>query len=126
MTPTMVLKNGKLRLVVGSPGGATIITTVANDIISVLDNGLNIQQAADAPRFHHQSLPDDLEIEKKYPIAPADALAANGYHVVRMGALDEKTAGVWGDSELIAIDPVTGELSGGHDQRRHYGKAAGY
>jgi len=126
MTPTMVLKDGKLRLVLGSPGGSTIITTVANDLISVLDNGLDIQQAADAPRFHHQYLPDDLEIEKDFPAAPADALKADGYNVVRMGALDEKTAGVWGDSELIAVDPVTGELSGGHDRRRHFGKAAGY
>ncbi len=126
MTPTMVLKNGKLRLVLGSPGGATIITTVANDLISVLDNRLDIQQAADAPRFHHQYLPDALEIEKDFPTGPADALAASGYHVVRMGALDEKTAGVWGDSELISVDPATGELSGGHDRRRDYGKAAGY
>jgi len=126
MTPTMVLKNGKLRLVLGSPGGATIITTVANDLISVLDNGLNVQQAADAPRFHHQYLPDELQVEKDFPAGPVDALEANGYNVVRMGALDEKTAGVWGDSELIAVDPKTGELTGGHDQRHHFGKAAGY
>jgi gamma-glutamyltranspeptidase/glutathione hydrolase len=126
MTPTMVLKNGKLRLVLGSPGGATIITTVANDLISILDNGLDVQQAADAPRFHHQYLPDELQIEKDFPAATADALAATGYDVVRMGALDEKTGGVWGDSELIAVDPVTGELAGGHDRRHHFGKAAGY
>ena len=69
MTPTIVTKNGKLALVLGSPGGATIITTVANDIISVVDNGLNIQQAADAPRFHNQYLPDRLEVEKKFPPA---------------------------------------------------------
>jgi len=126
MTPTMVFRHGKLRLVLGSPGGATIITTVANDLISVLDNGLNIQQAADALRFHHQYLPDELQIEKDFPAAPVNALAADGYKIVRMGALDEKTAGVWGDSELIAIDPVTGELSAGHDRRHHFGKAAGY
>jgi len=126
MTPTMVLKDGKLRLVLGSPGGSTIITTVANDLISVLDNGLDIQQAADAPRFHHQYIPDELEVEKDFPAGPVDALKADGYNVVRMGALDEKTAGVWGDSELIAVDPVTGELSGGHDRRHHFGKAAGY
>ncbi len=66
MTPTIVTRNGKLVLVLGSPGGATIITTVANDIISILDNGLNIQQAADAPRFHHQYLPDRLDLEKAF------------------------------------------------------------
>jgi len=126
MTPTMVLKDGKLRLVLGSPGGSTIITTVANDLISVLDNGLDIQQAADAPRFHHQYLPDELQVEKDFPAGPVDVLKADGYNIVRMGALDEKTAGVWGDSELIAVDPVTGELSGGHDRRHHFGKAAGY
>ena len=126
MTPTMVLKDGKLRLVLGSPGGSTIITTVINDLISVLDNGLDIQQAADAPRFHHQYLPDELQVEKDFPAAPVNALAASGYNIVRMGALDEKTAGVWGDSELISIDPITGELSGGHDRRHHFGKAAGY
>jgi gamma-glutamyltranspeptidase/glutathione hydrolase len=126
MTPTMVMKDGKLRLVLGSPGGSTIITTVINDLISVLDNGMNIQQAADAPRFHHQYQPDELQVEKDFPAAPVDALKADGYNTVRMGALDEKTMGVWGDSELIAIDPVTGEISGGHDQRHHFGKAAGY
>ena len=63
MTPTIVLTRRslfhrrRLRLVLGTPGGSTIITTVANDLISVLDNGLNIQQSADAPRFHHQYLP---------------------------------------------------------------------
>jgi gamma-glutamyltranspeptidase/glutathione hydrolase len=126
MTPTIVLQNGKLRLVLGSPGGATIITTVANDLISVLDNGLDVQQAADAPRFHHQYLPDELQLEKDFPTSTAAALTANGYKVVRAGALDEKNPGLWGDSELISIDPVTGELSGGHDRRHHFGKAAGY
>ncbi|MDR3734132.1 MAG: gamma-glutamyltransferase [Acidobacteriaceae bacterium] len=126
MTPTIVLQHGRLRLLLGSPGGATIISTVANDLISVLDNGLDIQQAADAPRFHHQYLPDELQIEKNFPAATAATLAATGYHVVRAGALDEKNPGLWGDSELIAIDPVTGELSAGHDHRHHFGKAAGY
>ena len=66
MTPTIVTRNGKLVMVLGSPGGATIITTVANDLISTLDNGLNVQQAADAPRFHHQYLPDRLDLEKQF------------------------------------------------------------
>jgi gamma-glutamyltranspeptidase/glutathione hydrolase len=126
MTPTIVTKHGKVRLVLGSPGGPTIITTVANDIISVLDNDLNIQQAADAPRFHHQYLPDELQVEKKFPVASADTLKASGYTIKRSGEFDEHNPGVWGDSELIAIDPKTHELLGGHDTRKPFGKADGY
>ncbi len=71
---------GKLRLVLGSPGGSTIITTVANDLISVIDNGLDIQAAADAPRFHHQYLPDVLQFEKAFPVDVVNALKATGLH----------------------------------------------
>ena len=86
MTPTILTtpghwyKHGKLAYVMGSPGGATIITTVANDIISTVDNGLNIQQAADAPRFHHQYLPDRIDLEKKFPADVADAAQSHGLH----------------------------------------------
>lgn len=132
MTPTIVSelpkagKPGKLRLVLGSPGGSTIITTVANDLISVIDNGLNIQQSADAPRFHHQYLPDTLQFEKAFPVDVVNAMKANGYSVKREAEFDEKSAGIWGDSELISVDPKTGKLMGGHDSRHHFGKAAGY
>jgi gamma-glutamyltranspeptidase/glutathione hydrolase len=126
MTPTIVTKNGKLALVLGSPGGSTIITTVANDLLSVVDNGLNIQQSADAPRFHHQYLPDRLDLEKKFSADVADQLKAMGYTVNRLAVADEHNPRTWGDSELIAIDPKTHELLGGHDNRRAYGKAAGY
>jgi gamma-glutamyltranspeptidase/glutathione hydrolase len=126
MTPTMVLKHGKLVLVLGSPGGSTIITTVANDIVSILDNGLNVQQAADAPRFHMQYLPDRIDIEKLFPVPTAEALAATGYKINRAGSFDEKDPGVWGDSEMIYVDPKTGDLLGADDQRHHFGKAAGY
>ncbi len=117
---------GKLRLVLGSPGGSTIMTTVANDLISVIDNNLNIQSAADAPRFHHQYLPDILQFEKAFPIPTIDTLKARGYTTRRAAEFDEKSEGVWGDSELIAIDPKTGDLLGGQDHRHHFGKAAGY
>ena len=126
MTPTILTHHGKLAFVLGSPGGSTIITTVANDIISTVDNHLNIQQAADAPRFHHQYLPDRLDLEKKFPADVADQLKSLGYTVNRLAVADEKNPGVWGDSELIAIDPKTHELLGGHDHRRAFGKAAGY
>jgi len=132
MTPTIITtpahwyKPGKLAFVMGTPGGATIITTVANDIISAIDNGLDIQQVADAPRFHHQYLPDRIDMEKKFPAPPAEDLKAMGYTINRLAVADEKNPGVWGDSELIAVDPKTGELLGGHDSRRSFGKAAGY
>ncbi len=124
--PSLQCKPGKPLLVLGSPGGATIITTVANDIISILDNGLNVQQAADAPRFHHQYLPDILQVEKAFPLDVVDKLRATGYTVKRENEADEHNPGVWGDSEMIYIDPKTGTLLGGHDQRHTFGKAAGY
>jgi gamma-glutamyltranspeptidase/glutathione hydrolase len=126
MTPTIVLKNHKLLLVLGSPGGSTIITTVANDIISILDNHLDVQQAADAPRFHHQYLPDRIEVEKAFPLEVVNALKADGYQVSRANEADEKNPGVWGDSEMIYVDPKTHELEGADDQRHKFGKAAGY
>ena len=117
---------GKVRLVLGSPGGSTIITTVANDLISVLDNGLDIQAAADAPRFHHQYLPDVLDFEKAFPVATVEAMKAAGYVTKREAEFDLKSPGTWGDSELIARDPKTGLLTGGQDKRHSFGKAAGY
>ena len=133
MTPTLVLsrpsgllRRRRVRLVLGTPGGSTIITTVANTLISVLDNGLNIQQAADAPRFHHQYLPDRVDLETTFPAGIADQLAALGYPTNRQMAADEHSPGTWGDCELIELDPKSHDLLGGHDHRRNYGKAAGY
>jgi gamma-glutamyltranspeptidase/glutathione hydrolase len=119
MTPTIVLEDGKLRFVLGSPGGARIITTVANIFISVAEGGLNIQQAVDAPRFHHQYEPDKLYLEPGFSEQTRTALEAMGYK------LDVKD-GHWSNGECIEIDPMTGELLGGQDHRSHYGKAAGY
>jgi gamma-glutamyltranspeptidase/glutathione hydrolase len=119
MDPTIVLEDGKLRYVLGSPGGGRIITTVGNIFLSATEGGLNIQQAVDAPRFHHQYLPDKLFLEPGFPTATQDALKALGYDLA-------VATGHWSDGECIAIDPKTGELSGGHDHRSHFGKAAGY
>ena len=126
MTPTMVIENGKLRLVLGSPGGSTIITTVTNDLLSILVNGLGVQAAADAPRFHHQYLPDVLDVEKAFPMGTVEELRGVGYKVNRANEADEKNPGVWGDSELIEVDPKTGELQGGQDHRHSFGKIARY
>jgi gamma-glutamyltranspeptidase/glutathione hydrolase len=119
MTPTIILEDGKLRYVLGSPGGARIISTVGNIFLSVAEGGLNIQQAVDAPRFHHQYMPDTLYLEPGFRPEVLAALQSKGY------AVDIKD-GHWSDGECIAIDPKTGELEGGQDHRSHYGKAAGY
>ncbi len=119
MTPTIVLEDGKLRYVLGSPGGARIITTVANIFLSAAEGGLNIQQSVDAPRFHHQYQPDKLFLEPGFPPQTIDALRAHGYTL----SIAERH---WSNGECIAIDPKTGELLGGQDHRSHYGKAAGY
>ena len=119
MTPTIVLQDGKLRFILGSPGGARIITTVVNIFLSASEGGLNIQQAVDAPRFHHQFLPDKLYLESGFTPETLAGLRALGYD------LDIKD-GHWSNGECIAIDPRTGELFGGQDHRSHYGKAAGY
>jgi gamma-glutamyltranspeptidase/glutathione hydrolase len=122
MTPTIVLKDGprgeKVRFVLGSPGGGRIITTVANIFLSAADEGLNIQQAVDAPRFHHQYLPDVVYLEPGFSGATIGGLRAMGYTL--------KIEGHWSDGECIAVDPKTGELEGGHDHRSSFGKAAGY
>ncbi|HEX4039585.1 MAG TPA: gamma-glutamyltransferase [Acidobacteriaceae bacterium] len=118
MTPTIVLLNGKVILVVGSPGGATIITTVANILISTLDHDLNIQQAVDAPRFHQQYLPDVVMLEPGFSPDTLNKLRAMGYTL--------KIGRSWGDGECIEIDPRTGELEGGQDHRHHFGLAEGY
>jgi gamma-glutamyltranspeptidase/glutathione hydrolase len=118
MTPTIVLKKGKVAMVLGSPGGPTITTTVLNIFLSVAEGGLNIQQAVDAPRFHHQYLPDVLRLEDGFPSETAAKLASEGYTL--------KEGGHWGDGECIAVNPRTRKLEGGQDHRHHYGKAAGY
>ena len=119
MTPTIILENGKLRYVLGSPGGGRIISTVGNIFLSVAAGGLNIQEAVDAPRFHHQYLPDILYLEPGFSADTVAALRAMGYTVTL-------SRSHWSDGECIAVDPSTGELLGGQDNRNHFGKAAGY
>ena len=132
MTPTIVTTHGsffhraKPVLVLGSPGGSTIITTVTNDLISSLVNGLTIQADSDAPRFHHQYLPDVLQFEKNFPHPVVDAMKAMGYQVSQTDEADTKVPGVWGGSELIQIDPKTKELKGANDPRYPSGSVATY
>jgi gamma-glutamyltranspeptidase/glutathione hydrolase len=119
MTPTIVLQDGKLRFVLGSPGGARIITTVANIFLSATEGGMNIQQAVDAPRFHHQFIPDKLYLEPGFSAEAVASLRTLGYE---LSISDHH----WSNGECIAVDPRSGELEGGQDHRSHFGKAAGY
>jgi gamma-glutamyltranspeptidase/glutathione hydrolase len=119
MTPTIVLEDGRLRFVLGSPGGARITSTVANIFLSAVAGGLNIQQAVDAPRFHHQYLPDRLLLEPEFPVETVKILQTMGYET-KSGPRH------WSNGECIAIDPETGELLGGQDHRSHYGKVSGF
>jgi gamma-glutamyltranspeptidase/glutathione hydrolase len=118
MTPTMVVKDGRLLLVIGSPGGPSIITTVANVVINAVDFGEDIQRAVNAPRFHHQWMPDELRVEA-WQLSPdtIELLEKMGHKVKRTGS--------WGDGECIAIDWKTGERLGASDARNG-GSAVGW
>ncbi len=117
MAPTMVLKDGKLFLVLGSPGGPRIITTVANILMGVVDYGMNIQEAVNAPRFHHQWLPDVISVEKGFSPDTVKHLGEIGHKV--------EVRDSWSDGECIMIDPKSGERLGASD-RRNNGKAIGF
>src|SRR3984957_5994453 len=117
MTPTIVLKDGKLFLVLGSPGGPTIIPTVANVLIGVVDFKLDIQAAVNAPRFHNQWLPDGILVE--------DRLSPDTINILRSKGHQLKLEHFWGDAECIMIDPQSGERLAGADGRNN-GKAVGY
>src|SRR5450755_4298160 len=117
MTPTIVLKDGKLFLVLGTPGGPTIITTVANVLIGVVDFSLDIAEAVNAPRFHNQWLPDGILVE--------DRLSPDTMNVLRSKGHQLKVEHFWGDGECILVDPKTGERLGASDGRNN-GKAVGY
>jgi gamma-glutamyltranspeptidase/glutathione hydrolase len=117
MTPTIVLKDGKLFLILGSPGGARIISTVANILIGVVDYGLDIQQAVNTPRFHHQWMPDNTSIEPGISPDTRKALVAMGHTI--------EQEPYWSDGECIAVDGRSGQLLGASDSRNN-GKAVGF
>jgi gamma-glutamyltranspeptidase/glutathione hydrolase len=125
MTPTMVLKDGKLFLVLGSPGGPRIITTVANILMGVVDYGMNIQEAVNASRFHHQWLPDVVNVEQWFSPDAVRLLEQMGYKVESGETASGDWTPYWSDGECIAIDLKTGERLGASDVRNN-GKAVGY
>ncbi len=115
MSPTIVLKDGKVVLVTGSPGGSRIISTVLQVVVNVLDYRMDIAQAVAAPRLHHQWLPDDVSIEPGFPDDVLAALRERGHHVV-------ESAG-YSSANSILVTP-TG-LLGAPDPRTRGAEAAG-
>ncbi len=124
MTPTFVTKDGRLLLVTGSPGGPTIINTVLQIITNVIDHGMPVQQAVEAPRINEQWMPDLITYER-YGLSPDTlaALQAKG-HTLKERASYE--GAYQGDGETIAVDPRTGLRLGAADPRKNDAKAVGY
>lgn len=124
MTPTLVFKDARLLLVTGSPGGPTIINTVLQIITNVIDHGMSAGKAVEAPRIHHQWMPDVLSYES-YGMSPDTAalLTAKG-HLIKERVSYE--GGYQGDAETILIDPKTNRRHGAADPRRSDSRAVGY
>jgi len=118
MTPTILLKDGQLFMTVGAPGGSRISTAVLQVILNVVDFGMNIQDAIDAPRVHHQWMPDRLSLERAISPDTVALLKSRGYDVdYNAGVVLAQTAAIVSDG---------GWLQGGSDGRSAAGKAAGY
>jgi len=119
MTPTILAKDGRLVAVLGSPGGRTIINTVLGLVLNVVDHGMNIQEAVNAGRMHHQWLPDRISVERR-GVTPETvaALEALGHQV--------RLIGQQGSAHCIMIDPRTGERLGAADPRDPDSGAVGY
>jgi len=124
MTPTFLVKDGKLFMVIGSPGGPTIITTVLQVIVNVVDHGMNIAEAIAAPRLHHQWLPDQIQAETGSAPDPVFAALVGMGHAFTKNARQPRVA--WGDAEGIVIDPKTGMRLGASDPRSSNAATIGY
>lgn len=117
MSPTIVAKGGKTWLVTGSPGGSRIITTVLQMVVNSVDFGMNVAEATNAPRFHHQWLPDQLRVEKGFSPDTLRLLENKGQHVKVLPAM--------GSTQSIMIGP-DGTLYGASDPRTPGDLSAGY
>jgi gamma-glutamyltranspeptidase / glutathione hydrolase len=117
MTPTILLRDGKLSFVTGSPGGPTIISATLLSVINWMRLGMDAQAAINAPRFHHQWLPDQIFMEENFPESTQKALEARGFTI--------KVRGHIGLVNAIGIDAKTGERLGAADPRDK-GAAVGY
>ena len=121
MTPTIVEKKGKLFMVVGTPGGSTIITSVYQTILNVIEFGMTMQEAVDAPRFHHQWKPDSIKFERDMDIDKVTEKELNklGYPSIKRG-----NSIIMGQVDAILVKE-NGKLEAGAD-RRNYNSAAGF
>jgi len=119
MTPAIVTKDGQLFMVTGSPGGRTIINTVLETILNVIDFGMNAQEAVDAPRFHHQWLPDRISYERNGFSPDTVALLTARGHQLQPG-------GAQGVAQVIILNARDKKLDGGCDRRAPDGGAIGY
>jgi gamma-glutamyltranspeptidase/glutathione hydrolase len=117
MTPTIVLRNGQLSFVTGSPGGPTIISATLLTVLNWMRLGMDAQSAINAPRFHHQWLPDVVVMEQLFSAEMEEQMKARGYEVKRRGHI--------GLVNAIGIDPKSGERCGAADPRDD-GSAIGY
>jgi gamma-glutamyltranspeptidase/glutathione hydrolase len=108
MTPTIVLKKGKPYLVVGTPGGTTITTSVFQTLVDILEFNMNADDAVNKPKFHHQWLPDELTVEKDFPTDIKNQLQQMGYKIVIWNAI--------GRTEVIRIQP-DGKIEAVGDKR---------
>lgn len=119
MSPTIVARDGKPVLLIGSPGGRTIINTVLQVVLNVVEFRMNIADAIAAPRMHHQWLPNTLLLEKRaFPESTRRELESRGHAV--------KESAPIGQAMGITVDPKTGLRSGASDPRSPDGKAVGY
>lgn len=111
MTPTLVLKNNRPFMVVGTPGGTTIPTSVFQSVVNVIDFNMNATDAVNRPKFHHQWLPDELYVEKDFPATTRQSLQQMGYHFSERNGI--------GRTELICIhtDGHTYTLDAAADKR---------
>lgn len=128
MTPTIVLKNNKPHLILGSPGGPSIITSVFQTILNVLEYNMNVNDAVSSPRFHHQWYPDLIVMEDEaYSNDLNSILSQKNYLIVKL-PIEEDTLGVYKRSDIGAVDAIliddNGKVFGGPDLRReHYSSA---
>lgn len=131
MTPTILLRDGKLSFVTGSPGGPTIISVTLLSILNWMRLGMDAQAAINAPRFHHQWYPDRIRMEAEFPLNVEQALRARGYEVERGWyetpslSSEAKLRKHMGLVNAIGVDPQTGERLGAADPRDQ-GSAVGY
>jgi gamma-glutamyltranspeptidase/glutathione hydrolase len=117
MTPTIVTRNGKVVIVTGSPGGRTIINTVFCIVLNVIDFGMKGREAVDAPRMHHQWLPDTVTLEK-------DSISAAELEILKKMGHDVRQQGQQGDGNTIIVDPKSKIAFGINDRRNSTSKAS--